>query len=205
MRGVYDWTLAWASTPYATPALFILAFVEASFFPIPPDVLLMALALGRPQRSFFYVAVCTVGSVAGAVLGWYIGLGLWAGFGTAAACPEYAGGAWIFEHVPGFTCERFALVQDLYQDNAWMTLFTAAFTVIPYKVFTIAAGVFRVSIVTLVFASIVGRGARFALVGGLIYFFGPQVKEFIEKRFDLLALLFTLLLIGGFVVVKYAL
>jgi membrane protein YqaA with SNARE-associated domain len=205
LRGLYDWTLGWAHTPYGSVALFILAFVEASFFPIPPDVLLMALALGRPRRSFHFVTVCTAGSVLGAILGWYIGLGLWASFGVDPSCPQYAGGQWLFEVIPGFTCERFGTVRELYDSNAWLTLFTAAFTVIPYKVFTIAAGVFNISLVTLVAASIVGRGARFALVGGLIFYFGPQVKEFIEKRFDTIALVFTVLLIGGFVLIKYAL
>lgn len=205
LRRMYDWVLHWAETPYGTPALFVLAFVEASFFPIPPDVLLMALALSKPRRALWFGAVCTAGSVTGALLGWYIGYGLWASMGVWDACPEYGGGAWLFEHVPGFACEKFATVADLYADNAWLTLFTAAFTPIPYKVFTIAAGVFHISIATLVVASIVGRGARFFLVAGLIWRFGPPIKQFIEKRFELMTILFTVLLIGGFLLVKYAL
>jgi len=205
LRRTYDWTLHWAQTPYGTPALFVLAFMEASFFPIPPDVLLMALALGKPKRAFVYSAVCTVGSVTGALLGWYIGFGLWASFGVPEACPEYGGGAWLFDHIPGFACDKFEKVAALYEDNAWMALFTAAFTPIPYKIFTIAAGVFQISIGTLVAASIVGRGARFFLVGGLIWKFGPPIKRFIERRFELMTLIFTVLLIGGFVLIKYAL
>ncbi len=205
LRRLYDWVLHWAETPYGTPALFVLAFVEASFFPIPPDVLLMALALSRPKRSLFYAGVCTAGSVSGALLGWTIGYGLWSSMGVYEACPELGGGAWLFEHVPGFACEKFAKVGALYDDNAWMTLFTAAFTPIPYKIFTVAAGVFQISLATLVAASIVGRGARFFLVGGLIWKFGPPIKEFIEKRFELMTILFTVLLIGGFLLVKYAL
>jgi len=103
LRALYDWTLSWAETRYGTPALFVLAFVEASFFPIPPDVLLMALALSRPRRSFLYGAVCTAGSVTGAILGWYIGFGLWSSLGVAEGCPEYGGGGWLFAHVPGFS------------------------------------------------------------------------------------------------------
>lgn len=205
VRAMYDWTLHWAQTRYGTPALFLLAFMEASFFPIPPDVLLMALALGKPQRAFMYSAVCTVGSVTGALLGWYIGFGLWASMGVHDACPEYGGGAWIFDHIPGFACGKFETVARLYDDNAWMALFTAAFTPIPYKIFTIAAGVFQISIGTLLAASVVGRGARFFLVGGLIWKFGPPIKRFIEKRFELMTLIFTLLLVGGFLLIKYAL
>jgi membrane protein YqaA with SNARE-associated domain len=205
LRRLYDWTLSWANTRFAVPALFLLAFVEASFFPIPPDVLLMAMCLGKPKRALLYGAVCTAGSVCGGMPGLYIGMTLWQSLGVAAECPEYGGGAWLFEYVPSFTCASFAKVQGLYEENAWMALFTAAFTPIPYKVFTIAAGVFGIGLGTLVTASLIGRGARFFGVAGLIYFFGPQVRVFIERRFELLTLVFTALLVGGFVLIKYAL
>jgi len=203
VRRLYDWTLSWAGSRYAVPALAILAFVEASFFPIPPDVLLMAMALGKPKRAFVYSAVCTLGSVAGALLGYFIGWSLWTGLGTFHECAQFEGGALFFEYVPGFSCEKFETVQVLYDENAPLYLFAAAFTPIPFKVFTIAAGVFQISLAVLLGASVVGRGARFFLVGGLIYFFGPRVREFIEKRFELLTLAFTVLLIGGFVAFKY--
>jgi len=203
LRRLYDWTLSWAETPYGAPALFVLAFVEASFFPIPPDVLLMALALSRPKRAFFYGLICTVGSVSGALLGWTIGVALWTSMGVSAGCPEFAGGAWLFDVVPGFSCERFAVVQGLYDDNAWLALFVSAFTPIPFKVFTIAAGVFQIPIPTLLAASFVGRAGRFMLVAGLIWRFGPPIKRFIEKRFELLTFVFTFLLVGGFLLLKY--
>jgi membrane protein YqaA with SNARE-associated domain len=205
VRRLYHWTLAWAESRYGTPALGTLAFIEASFFPIPPDVLLIALCLSKPQRAFFYAAVCTVGSVAGGLFGWFIGRAIWASLGVFAECPEYAGGAFFFEHVPSFDCSTFGKVQDLYADNAWLALFSAAFTPIPYKIFTIAAGVFQVGLPVLIGASVIGRGARFFLVAGLIHKFGAPVKEFIEKRFEVLTLVFTALLIGGFLAVKYAL
>ncbi len=205
LRRLYDWTLGWADTRYAVPALAVLAFLEASFFPIPPDVLLMAMSLGKPKRAFHYAAVCTAGSVLGGLLGFYIGVSLWRTLGVYDGCPGFEGGAFLFQYVPGFTCEQFAKVQELYQANAWLALFTAAFTPIPYKVFTIAAGVFQVAIPTLIFASVVGRGARFFLVSGLIFFFGPKVRTFIERRFELLTLVFTVLLVGGFVLVRYLL
>ena len=203
VRRLYDWTLSWAETRYATPALALLAFVEASFFPIPPDVLLMAMALSRPKRAFLYATVCTVGSVLGAVLGWYIGVSLWASLGVFAECASFEGGALLFTYVPSFSCHNFEKVHGLYRDNAWMALFTAAFTPIPFKVFTIAAGVFQVGLATLLAASAVGRALRFFLVAGLIWKFGPAVRGFIEKRFERLTLVFTLLLVGGFVLLKY--
>lgn len=205
LRRLYTWVLSWADTRYGVPALFFLAFIEASFFPIPPDVLLMALALSKRSRAWIYGLVCTVGSVSGAVLGWYIGLGFWAALGVHAACPEFEGGAWLFEHVPGFKCAHFQTVEGLYNDNAWLALFTAAFTPIPYKIFTIAAGVFQVPLTTLLLASIVGRGARFFLVAGLIWKFGEPIRIFIEKRFEVMTLLFAALLVGGFVAIKYLL
>ncbi len=204
LRRLYDWTLSWAETRYGAPALLVLAVAEASFFPIPPDVLLMALALGKPKRAFSYAAICTAGSVLGGLLGWTIGNALWHSLGVAAECPELGGGGWLFDTLPGFSCDKFCVVRDAYADNAWLALFTAAFTPIPYKVFTVAAGVFRVPIATLVAASVVGRGARFFLVAGLIYRFGPPIKQFIEKRFEIVTILFTVLLIGGFLVVRYA-
>lgn len=203
VRRLYDWTLSWAETPYGTPALFLLAFAEASFFPVPPDVLLIALALSKRSRSLFYATICTLGSVLGGLLGWYIGVGLWHSLGTYAECPTFGGGAWFFQNIPSFTCDAFGIVKAKYDANAWLALFTAAFTIIPYKVFTIAAGVFSVSIPTLIGASLIGRGARFFLVGILIYWVGPPIKTFIEKRFDLMALLFTILLVFGFLIVKY--
>ncbi len=203
LRRLYQWTLSWAETRYAVPALALLAFVEASFFPIPPDVLLMAMCLGKPKSALRYAAICTAGSVLGGLLGWTIGMSLWRTLGVSEACPEFHGGGVLFQYVPSFTCESFEHVQHLYQDNAWMALFTAAFTPIPYKVFTIAAGVFEVAIPTLITASVVGRGARFFMVAGLIYRFGPSVRTFIERRFELLTLVFTALLVGGFVLIKY--
>jgi membrane protein YqaA with SNARE-associated domain len=205
VRRLYDWTLHWAETPYAAPALFVLALVEASFFPVPPDVLLMPLALGRPAKALRYAALCTAGSVLGGLIGWYIGFGLWASLGTAAACPDFGGGALLFDAIPGFTCEKFGVVHGYYQANAGLWLFVSAFTPIPFKVFTIAAGVFHVPLLTLVVASLFGRGARFFLVAGLIRAFGPRVRAFIDRRFELLTLAFTALLLGGFLVVKYAL
>lgn len=202
LRRLYRWTIDWAHTRYALPALFILALVEASVFPIPPDVLLMALCLSRPRRAFVYAAVCTVGSVVGALLGYLIGYTLWRSLGVYPECPQYAGGALFFEYIPSFHCDAFARVRDLYRDYSEVGLFVAAVSPIPFKVFTIAAGVFHVGLVTLVLVSTVGRAARFFAVAGLLYRFGPAARAFIERRFEMLTLVFGGLLVLGFVALR---
>jgi membrane protein YqaA with SNARE-associated domain len=202
IRRLYDWTLSWADSKYGTHALAVLAFCESSFFPIPPDVLLMALALSKPKRALWYAFVCTAGSVAGAILGWLIGAGLWASLGVFAECPQYGGGAWIFEHVPSFSCETFGKVAAFYDRHSWTALLLAAFTPLPFKVFTIAGGVFHIPLTVLIGASIIGRAARFFLVGGLIRIFGPPIRGFIERNFEWMVILFTLLFFGGFALIK---
>ena len=191
VRRLYDWVLSWADTPYGTPALFVLSFAESSFFPIPPDVLQIALSAGRPRRSYWYAAVSLIGSVLGAFLGYFIGLWFW----------EATQG--FFYNSRLFTPEQFQYVEGKYADNAFLAIFTAAFTPIPYKLFTIAAGVCQISLAILFFASIIGRGMRFFLVASLMFFCGPTIKSWIEKYFDILAIVFTVLLIGGFILIKY--
>lgn len=192
IRHLYDWVLHWAATPYGTLALFCLAFAESSFFPIPPDVLLLALCIATPRHSFRYALLTSVGSVSGGVLGYGIGHGLW------GAVSDY-----FFRYVPGFTEAVFAKVQILFANYDFWTVFTAGFTPIPYKVITIGAGVFEINFIVFVFASIIGRSLRFFLVAGLIYRYGPAVRDFIEKYFNLLTLIFMILLIGGFLVIKH--
>ena len=193
IRRLYDWVLHWAHTPYGTPALGVLATAESSFFPIPPDPLLMALAMSRPDRSIWYAFVCSACSVIGGAIGSLIGLQLWNGIS-----------GFFFANVPGFTPEVFNLVAQKYNENAFLAVFTAAFTPIPYKVFTIAGGVFQINFLEFMVASIVGRSMRFFLVAGLIWKFGASIKATIDKYFDWVALGFTVLLILGFVVIKYA-
>ncbi len=192
LRRLYDWVLHWADTPYGIPALFLLAFAESSFFPIPPDVLLLALCIAIPARSFKFALICSVGSVLGGIAGYGIGLGLW----------EILSG-FFFHYVPGFTEQGFIRVQELFAAYDFWTVFAAGFTPIPYKVITIGAGVFEINFAIFVLASIVGRSLRFFLVAGLIYRFGPAMRDFIEKYFNVLTLIFMVLLIGGFVIVKY--
>lgn len=191
IKRMYHWVLHWADTPYGVPALFVLAFAESSFFPIPPDVLLIALALAKPRRSLWYAAVCSVGSVLGGMAGYGIGFFLWDTVGQPII---------NFYHAQA----TFVTVQGYYQENAFFYVFTAAFTPIPYKVFTIAGGICQISFwQDLILASLIGRSARFFLVAALFYFFGPPIKKFIDRYFELLTLIFGVLLVGGFLAIKY--
>lgn len=191
IRRMYRWVMSWAETPYGTPALAAISFAESSFFPIPPDVLQIGLSVARPKWSYFYAAVNTAASVAGGIFGWMIGVWFWAAVGW-----------FFFAYVPGFKPEVFNYVRDLYHQNAFLTILAAAFTPIPYKVITIAAGVFDVSLWVLFIASLIGRGARFFLVGTLIFWFGERVRLLIEKYFELATVVFFVLVVGGFVVLK---
>ncbi len=190
LRRLYDWTVHWAERPSGAWALFCIAVIESSVFPVPPDVLLIALAVGAPKRALRFAAVCSVGSVLGGMIGYAIGWGAW-----------QAVKGFFIPYI--FSQAAFDRVAGLYQGNAFVAILGAAFTPIPYKVFTIAAGVFGVNFWTLVVASLIGRSARFFTVGGLIYIFGPRVKALIEKYFDWFALGLLILAIAGFVAVKY--
>jgi membrane protein YqaA with SNARE-associated domain len=191
LKRLYRWVLHWADTRYGTPALAAIAFAESSFFPVPPDVLQIALSVGRPRRSFYYAAVSAASSVLGGILGWAIGSFLW----HLAAGVVFA--------IPGFTHEAFDHVQQLYLGNAFLAIVTAAFTPIPYKVFTIASGVFGVPLPTLVAASLVGRSGRFFLVGGAIYVFGPAVRDFLDRYLELVTAALFVLLVAGFYAARY--
>ena len=190
IRRLYDWTIHWAQTPHSTWALFILAFCESSFFPIPPDVLLMALAVALPIKAFKYALVCSVGSVLGGCFGYLIGYEFF----------EYVG-----RPIIGFynITDLFNTVSAKYQSNAFTAIAIAGFTPIPYKVFTISAGVCKVNLFTLILASALSRSARFFIIAGLFYLYGPKIKTFIEKYFNILTIIFIILLISGFVAVKY--
>ena len=192
IRWLYEWVLHWAATPYGVPALAILAFAESSFFPVPPDVLLLALCLGAPARAFYFAAVCAVFSVAGGVAGYAIGWLVW------EQVREF-----FFAYI--FAEEVFARVQEIYRQYDFWAVFAAGFTPIPYKVFTIAAGVFEIDFPRFVLASAVSRSARFFLVAGLIWQFGPPIKDFIDRYFNLLSVVFVVLLIGGFAIIRFVL
>lgn len=194
VRRLYDWMLSWAESPWAGLAMFLFAMVESVIFPIPPDVLLLALCVGMPKKSFKYALICTAGSVVGAIVG----------FGLGAFAWELVDGFFI----PNiFTQDAFDKVEALYEQwNFWL-VFTAGFTPLPYKLITISAGVFLGigSFPIFILASLISRGLRFFLVAGLVWKFGAPIKKFIDKYFNLCAIAFTVLLVGGFLLIKYAL
>lgn len=191
IRRTYAWTVSWAERPGGTWALFWIAFVESSFFPIPPDVLLLALVFGAREKWAKYALVCTLGSVLGGILGWLIGWGL----AESIAKPILA----VFDS-DGSTQVK---IQAWYTEYGFFGILLAAITPIPYKVFTIASGMFHYSLLQLVIASIIGRGFRFFVVAGIIRACGPKVRPFIEKHIEWCFVIFGILLVGGIVAIKF--
>ncbi|MGB3635293.1 MAG: YqaA family protein [Rubrobacteraceae bacterium] len=178
--------IAWAATPYAPLALFILTFWESSFFPVPTDPLLIAMAVAAPENALIFAGICTIASVMGAALGYFIGK---------------KGGRPIVERL--FNEKKVHAAEKLYQRYDVWAVGAAAFTPIPYKVFTITAGIAQLRFLPFMLVSIVGRGARFFLLGMLVYFFGPQIQNVIDQYFELLTISFLVLLVLGFVAVRY--
>ncbi|MBM9538392.1 YqaA family protein [Desulfobulbus alkaliphilus] len=189
LHRLYDWCMKWIQTPAGIWTLFLIAVAESSFFPIPPDVFLIALCVAAPHLSFRFAAICAVGSVIGGMIGYGIGLGFMDTIGQRIM-------EWYSLH------DKYAVVQDLYQRyDAW-AVGAAGFTPLPYKLFTITAGAFKVDFFTFVLMSLLSRSARFFLVAALIYKFGARVQYFINRYFNILTIVFFILLIGGFVAVR---
>jgi membrane protein YqaA with SNARE-associated domain len=190
MKRLYQWVLSWAHSPYGMWALFILAFCESSFFPIPPDVLLIALSVSIPKRSFYFALICSIGSVIGGLLGYFIGYQFMSGIGLP-----------IIEFY-GLT-SKFDYIQNIYtQYDAW-AIAIAGFTPIPYKVFTISAGAFQINLLVFFIASFLSRSARFFIVGALIYFMGEKIQSFIETYLNILSIIFVIAIIAGFIAIKF--
>ena len=192
VRRLYDWVLSWADTPYGPIALALIAVAEASFFPIPPDVLLIALVLGRPDRYLVLAANSTISSVLGGLAGYAIGVFFMDSLGMPII--EFYGKQGAF-----------STLQAQFQQVAFLSIFAAGLTPIPYKVFTIAAGACKLDIAVFFTASVLSRGLRFFVVASLLKAFGPSIKIFIDKYFNILSVVFTIVLIGGFAVVKFLL
>ena len=199
LRKLYDWVLHWTDTKYGMPALFILAFAESSFFPIPPDVLLIALAMGNRSKAFRFALVCSIGSIIGGIAGYSIGhFAWWSGKNVYSSLALF-----FFDNVPGFSVDIFQKIRSQYELNNILIVFTAGFTPIPYKIITITAGAFNINFPMFLLASSVSRTARFFLVSLLIWKFGEPITTFIDKYFNLLTIIFTILLVGGFLVMKF--
>lgn len=189
IRRLYDWVLHWAHTPYGTPALMANSFAESSFFPIPPDVLQIALSISHRKKSFFYASISSVASVLGGMLGYLIGFVLMEAVG------------WPIIHF--YKAEKiFSDLILLFNENSFWAVLIAALTPIPYKVFTIAAGASQSDFIVFMLASVLGRSTRFFALAVMIYIFGEKIKSFIDKYFNILTIVFGVLLIVGFLAIK---
>jgi membrane protein YqaA with SNARE-associated domain len=190
LRSLYERTLAAAGHRHASAWLALVSFVESSIFPIPPDVMLIPMVLADRTKWIRIAAICTLASVLGGLAGYAIGLFLFDTIGQALL-DLYGYG------------EKFAAFGEMYNEwGAWI-VFGAGVTPFPYKVITIASGVTRLDLLVFVIASVLARGLRFFLVCGLLWRFGPAIRSFLEKHLGPLTVLFFVLLIGGFVALKY--
>lgn len=192
IKRLYAWMMKWGDSPQAEKALFGFSFIESSFFPIPPDPLLITMVIANVKKWLRLAAITTIASVAGAVLGYFIGFALFETLGQP-----------IIDFYD--LQEDFVNVGKSYNDNAFWTILAAGFTPIPFKVFTIASGVFYVNILTMVAASIIGRGGRFALVAWLSKKLGARYKDRIERYIDILGFIFLAVLVLGFLAIRYLL
>lgn len=190
LKKLYNWTKHWSRTGKAPYALFAIAFAESSFFPIPPDVLLIPMTVAHREKWLRNALICTAGSVLGGILGYIIGWSLYQSIGKVLVETYHLQDAIL------------SLGQK-YADNAFLTVFSAAFTPIPFKAITISAGLFGISLPILIAASLIGRAGRFFLVAGALRVFGKKIEDSIEKYFDILSILFLVLLVGGILIFRF--
>ena len=189
-KKLYDKTLELAAHPKAAWALFCVSFAESSFFPIPPDVMLVPMVLAERAKAWTYALICTIASVLGGIAGYAIGFFLFDTIGAAVL------------NFYGYM-EKFTSFAETYNDQGIWIVLAAGLTPLPFKIFTIASGLTGMNILAFTAASIAARGIRFFAVAGLLYWFGPPIRDFIEKRFGLVVTVFFIFLIGGFVAIKY--
>lgn len=187
---MYNWVMAHAAGPHATRTLALVSFAESSFFPIPPDVMLVPMCLADRRRAFYFATVCSIASVLGGVLGYAIGFFLYETVGRAIV--DFYGLQQAFDSYQASFAEW----------GLWIILIKGL-TPIPYKIVTIASGVASFDLLVFVLASIVTRAARFFLEAWLLWRFGPPIRNFIEQKLVLLTWIFLVVLLGGFALVKY--
>ncbi|MGI1661822.1 YqaA family protein [Palleronia sp. KMU-117] len=190
IRRLYDWTLSLAGHPHALWALAVVAFIESSVFPIPPDVLMIPMIIATPHRAFRIAAVAMVASVLGGLFGYWIGHALF----------DSIGGPVLAFYGKEVYFDEFAQTYNAW--GAWAVL-VAGITPFPYKVVTILSGATGLNVWVFLVASVIARGLRFFLVAGLLWKFGPPIRDFIERRLGLVFTLFVGLLVGGFAVLRY--
>jgi membrane protein YqaA with SNARE-associated domain len=190
LRRLYDWVLSLAARPSAVWALAAVSFAESSFFPVPPDAMLIPMVIARPERAWLYALVCTVASVVGGMLGYAIGALLYESLGT-----------WLFQ-LYGLTQGAEAFRQSYAEYGHWIILLKGL-TPIPYKLVTITSGFAGYSLFWFVVLSIVTRGVRFFVLAGLLRWFGPTIKETLDRHLGIVAGAFAVAIVGGFVAFRY--
>ena len=192
LRRLYDWILGLAAHPRATEALALISFVESSFFPIPPDVLLIPMVLAKRERAWWYAFVCTAASVLGGFLGYAIGYYLFDAIGRPVL-EFYGYGARIQEF------------QDLFNHYGWWIIVIKGMTPIPFKLVTIASGVAGYDLPSFALACLISRAMRFYPLTALLWWFGPPIRRFVEQRLVWVTTIFVLFLVGGFLAVRFVL
>jgi membrane protein YqaA with SNARE-associated domain len=190
LQRLYQWVLSKAAHPHALWWLMAFAFAEASFFPIPADILMIPMVIAVRRRAWAIAAWCTLASVLGGCFGWLVGYGLFETVGRP-----------LIELYSSM--DQFARVQAEYNRYGVFFVLIGALTPIPYKVVTIASGVAQMDFISFTLASIVGRGARYFILAGALYVFGPWIKDFMDRNLKLAMTVFAVLLVGGFVLLAY--
>lgn len=190
LRSLYDWTMRLAAHRRAPWALGTVSFVESSVFPIPPDALLVPMVLAERSKAWFYATLCTVTSVLGGLAGYLIGFLLFDTLGRALL------------NFYGYQAQFDQFASNYNEWGAWI-VFIAGVTPFPYKVITIASGVTQLDLVVFMVASVLARGTRFFAVAGLLYLYGPPIRDFIERRLGLVATVSTAMLLGGFLAIRF--
>ena len=189
LRRLYSWTIKKAEHKNASWFLSLVSFTESSFFPIPPDILLIPMILAKRLNAWFYALICTLSSVAGGVLGYIIGYYFYSSIGL------------VIVELYGLS-DSFNIFENYYNEYGLWIVLGAGFTPFPFKFITIASGVFNLNIVFFIFAALIGRGLRFYLVALLLYSFGNAIKNLIDKYFNLVTALFFILLILSILLIK---
>lgn len=201
-KKLYSWVLNLSNNKNSNYSISLLSLSESFFFPIPPDVLLIPLCLGNRNKALYFAFLCSISSIIGGIIGYFIGKTLW----WHIPGVEYSSMANLFfDYVPGLTNDSFNHIKSLYDTWDFWIVFTAGFTPIPFKLITISSGTFNINFTMFIVASLISRSARFFLIAFLIRIFGESIRTFIEQYFNLLAILFTVFLIGGFILINLVL
>ena len=190
LRDLYNWTLEQSSKKYASWFLAFISFIESSFFPIPPDIILIPMIIAKRTKAFILASICTIFSVIGGLFGYFIGFALFNSVGL------------ILVNFYGMNDYIESLKEYYNNYGVWFVLI-AGFTPLPFKIITIASGLFQLNLIVFILCSLIARGSRFYLIAVLLYIFGETIKKFIEKYFNILTILFFILLIGGVLFLGY--